>query len=255
MPFVICMVPVCPMRKEASHRSEMVSQLLFGEQAEVLERSGQFVRIRSCFDLYEGWCSLNQLQDAPHQLPENGRSLLCADWVNTIQLNGRGMQVSLGTSLSLFTQGEFHPGAYHAVYAGRTWDASGKPFTEQLIKEIAFFFLNTPYLWGGRSVFGIDCSGYVQQVYRFFDKKLPRDAYLQAEQGEAVGFLQEVVCGDLAFFDNEEGRITHVGIMLDASTIIHASGKVRIDPIDQAGIVQAETGERTHRLRIIKRFS
>ena len=127
-------------------------------------------------------------------------------------------------------------------------------FTEASIKEISIQFLNTSYLWGGRSVFGIDCSGFVQQVFRFFNKPLQRDAYQQATDGEVVGFLQEAKCGDLAFFDNEEGKITHVGILYNADTIIHASGKVRIDKIDNMGIVNSDTGERTHNLRIIKRY-
>jgi cell wall-associated NlpC family hydrolase len=103
-------------------------------------------------------------------------------------------------------------------------------------------------------VFGIDCSGFVQQVFRFFNKNLPRDAWQQAVKGEMVGFLAEVQCGDLAFFDNEEGSITHVGLLFDEKTIIHSSGKVRIDPIDNMGIISRDTGERTHRLRIIKRY-
>ena len=107
-------------------------------------------------------------------------------------------------------------------------------------------------MWGGRSVFGIDCSGFVQQVYAYFNIQLPRDAYQQAGMGKDIGFLAETICGDLAYFDNKEGKITHVGIMLDAQTIIHASGRVRIDYIDQAGILNKETGERTHQLRIVK---
>ncbi|WP_026770302.1 C40 family peptidase [Asinibacterium sp. OR53] len=253
MVFVVCMVAASPMRREATHRSEMVSQLLFGEQAEVLGQSGDFTRVRCCYDQYEGWCQTNQLQQTD-RLPEKSGLLLSAEWASKLTINDATMWVSMGTPLSLFDKGTLQLGSYHAVYTGQTWDAATASFTEALIKQVAFTFLNTPYLWGGRSVFGIDCSGYVQQVYRFFNKPLPRDAYQQAEPGEVIGFLQEAVCGDLAFFDNEEGRITHVGLMLDASTIIHSSGKVRIDPIDQAGIVNAETGERTHRLRIIKRY-
>lgn len=253
MVFVVCMVAASPMRREATHRSEMVSQLLFGEQAEVLDQSGDFTRVRCSYDQYEGWCQTNQLQQTD-RLPEKSGLLLSVEWASKLTVNDATMWVSMGTPLSLFDKGALQLGPYHAVYTGQTWDAATASFTEALIKQVAFTFLNTPYLWGGRSVFGIDCSGYVQQVYRFFNKPLPRDAYQQAEPGEVIGFLQEAVCGDLAFFDNEEGRITHVGLMLDASTIIHSSGKVRIDPIDQAGIVNAETGERTHRLRIIKRY-
>jgi cell wall-associated NlpC family hydrolase len=127
-------------------------------------------------------------------------------------------------------------------------------FTGENIKEITLQYLDVPYLWGGKSKHGIDCSGFCQQVFKQFDIQLPRDAYQQAEFGEVVGFLQEAQCGDLAFFDNEEGRITHVGIMLNSLEIIHASGKVRIDKIDHQGIINSETGSRTHKLRIIKQY-
>jgi cell wall-associated NlpC family hydrolase len=119
--------------------------------------------------------------------------------------------------------------------------------------DVAKFYLNAPYLWGGKSVFGIDCSGLSQMVFRQFGIKLRRDAYQQAEQGELVGFLQEAKAGDLAFFDNNEGRINHVGIMMDNERIIHASGKVRIDAIDNQGIFNRELNRYTHKLRIIKR--
>ncbi|MGF7230079.1 C40 family peptidase, partial [Arachidicoccus sp.] len=126
-------------------------------------------------------------------------------------------------------------------------------FTEENIRKTAMTYLNTSYLWGGRSAFGLDCSGFTQQVFQYFNIQLPRDAYQQAGVGGSVGFLQECRCGDLAFFDNEEGRITHVGIMLDKENIIHASGKVRIDKIDAQGIVRLDTSLHTHKLRIIKR--
>jgi gamma-D-glutamyl-L-lysine dipeptidyl-peptidase len=127
-------------------------------------------------------------------------------------------------------------------------------FDPAIVRQTALKYLDTPYLWGGKSICGIDCSGFSQQVYKHFGIKLPRDSYQQAELGEGVGFLLEAQCGDLAFFDNDEGRITHVGIMLSSDEIIHASGKVRIDKIDNQGIINAETGARTHKLRIIKRY-
>lgn len=126
-------------------------------------------------------------------------------------------------------------------------------FEEESIRQVAFTFLNTAYLWGGRSVFGIDCSGFVQVLMRFFGKKLPRDTANQAMVGEYLGFLQEAKCGDLAFFDDEDGRIIHAGLLLNDHEIIHAAGKVRIDDIDGAGILHRETGLRTHQLRVLKR--
>ncbi len=120
--------------------------------------------------------------------------------------------------------------------------------------QLALSYKNTPYLWGGRSQWGIDCSGFSQLIYSCFGISLPRDAYQQAEMGEIVDFISEIQVGDLAFFDNADGRITHVGIMLDRDTIIHASAKVRIDRMDTEGIFNAELNRYSHKLRIIKRY-
>jgi cell wall-associated NlpC family hydrolase len=134
-------------------------------------------------------------------------------------------------------------------------DPANNAFTPAALEIVAKQFLGTAYLWGGRTVFGIDCSGFVQMVFKLFNYKLPRDAYQQAEMGEAIGFLAEAKPGDLAFFDNEQGKITHVGILLSPHQIIHASAVVRMDPIDQAGIVSSSTGLRTHQLRTIRRIA
>ena len=253
MDLVVCIVPVGPMHKEAAHRSEMVSQLLFGEVAEALEKSKDFTRLRGLHDGYEGWCQTSQLTGI--ETPQAAwYKQLSAEWISTIDFNGYPMQLSLGSSLDMMHKGAAQIGKFSFSYQGKTWDPSLVKFEAEILSRLALQYLNTPYLWGGRSIFGIDCSGYVQQLFRFFNKPLPRDAYLQATVGEVVGFLQEVQCGDLAFFDNEEGRITHVGLLLNPGTIIHASGKVRIDKIDNMGIVNSDTGERTHTLRIIKRY-
>ena len=122
------------------------------------------------------------------------------------------------------------------------------------LNSAAKFFLNAPYLWGGRTPWGIDCSGLTQQVYKHFGIAILRDASQQATQGKTVNFLAEAKPGDLAFFDNAEGRIIHVGILLSPEEIIHASGRVKIDRIDNEGIYSEELGKRTHQLRIIKRF-
>ncbi|MES2371240.1 MAG: C40 family peptidase [Bacteroidota bacterium] len=254
MAFVICMVPAAPMRKEDAHRSEMVSQLLFGEIAEVLEETKVFTKLRCLYDGYEGWCQSSQLSGIEaSQVNTNGKELT-NNWVTPIEFNGNTMQLSLGSSLGLLQNGKASVDKYSFSYAGKTWNPVEAVITEEALTQRAFQYLNTPYLWGGRSVFGIDCSGFVQQVYHFFNQPLLRDAYLQAGEGEVVGFLQETKCGDLAFFDNEEGRITHVGMLLNADTIIHSSGKVRVDKIDNMGIINSDTGERTHKLRIIKRY-
>lgn len=249
MRFVSSIVAVCPLRKEPNHRSEMTSQLLIGEYAEVLEEQKEFVKIKCLYDDYEGWCQRVQLAFANEPLTTNK---FVANDFGLLEINQQPCRVSFGTPV--FEQLiEF---AHFTInYANvEIIDATSTVFSKENITEYASIFLNTPYLWGGRTLFGIDCSGFAQQVYKLFNKKLPRDAYQQAEQGEALGFLEEATCGDLAFFDNEAGFITHVGIMLNNHQIIHASGRVRIDNIDSAGIISSDTGLRTHRLRVVKRY-
>ena len=123
------------------------------------------------------------------------------------------------------------------------------------MEQIAKQYLNSPYLWGGKTPWGIDCSGFTQMVFKQKNVSIKRDAFQQAEQGEAVAFLAESKLGDLAFFDNEDGKITHVGILLNNETIIHASGKVRIDQIDNYGIMDADSKKYSHKLRFVKRFN
>ncbi|MDE3251264.1 MAG: C40 family peptidase [Bacteroidota bacterium] len=254
MDFVYCKVPAAPLRKEAAHRSEMVSQLLFGETAEILAQSGLFTQLRCRYDGYEGWCQTSQLCKIGAAEVENQLPLLSGDWDSLIEYQQHPMHIPMGASLGLWLGDKKYSAPESVKMTGTVCDPATTVFSPEAIRERAFQYLNTPYLWGGRSVYGIDCSGFAQQVYRFFHRPLPRDAWQQAGIGEVVGFLQESVCGDLAFFDNEEGKITHVGILLGTDTLIHSSGQVRVDRIDTQGILNAETGERTHRLRIIKRY-
>ncbi len=250
MTYVVCIVPVAPLRAEGNHRSEMVSQLLFGEFAEVVEVMKDFLLIRTIQDEYAGWVQSSQLtevEDAVLQTPLKGYSFQSGVHIS---FNGSPMHVSIATPVYKTADKGF------GVYAiGWQVDAKRYEFTENNIVELSRKYLNVSYLWGGRSSFGIDCSGFVQQVYKMMGVNLPRDAYQQAMVGENVGFLQEVKCGDLAFFDNEEGKITHVGILLNQQEIIHASGKVRIDKVDSLGIFNVESNQRSHKLRIIKRVA
>jgi hypothetical protein len=251
MRFLVCVVPVCPVRAEPFHKSEQVSQLLFGEACEVLETVHDFTRIRSVYDYYEGWCQSSQLT-VIDEVNIDESALLTTDWVSEITLNHTPLHVPFGSTLHLF--GNTENTRFSIKFNGNTTREGEYLPEEKLIKKFALLYLNTPYLWGGRSVFGVDCSGFCQTVFRMFGVRLQRDAYQQATQGEMVGFLQEARCGDLAFFDNSEGRITHVGIMVDQNSIIHASGKVRIDTIDHTGIINSDTGARTHKLRILRRY-
>lgn len=254
MVYAICCVPVSPLRAEPGHRHELVSELLFGECCKVLE-TGQdgWVKVSCRYDGYEGWCTVNQLVEIDMDDYLHASGDLTSEWVSEIDFNGHPMHIPLGSSLTAVHNGraQWRRNEFH--FSGKVWEPSGHKPESKAIRHQAFLYLNTPYLWGGRSVFGIDCSGYTQAVYRFFGVFLPRDSSEQALTGETVGFLQQARAGDLAFFDNAEGRIVHVGILLSDSEIIHASGKVRVDRIDTQGILNVETGVRTHRLRIVKR--
>jgi hypothetical protein len=255
MQYAVCCVPVSPMRAEASHRVEMVSQQLFGEKSIIIESApDNWVKIALKYDGYEGWVQQSHVTEIDEEHYLNVDKDLTADWLNEVDYNGHIMFVPMGSSLSAFKNGKAFWRKNSVHFKGKVWNPEEIKITPKIIKQVAFKFLNTTYLWGGKSVFGIDCSGYAQMTYKFLNKYLPRDAWQQAENGEVVNFLQEAVCGDLAFFDNEEGRITHVGILLNDHEIIHSSGKVRIDKIDTQGILNLETKQRTHKLRIIKRY-
>jgi cell wall-associated NlpC family hydrolase len=250
----VCCVPVSPLRADPSHKSEIVSQQLFGECCEVLEQGKEpWVRIRCSYDDYEGWCTVSHLAEIAATGYEQRSSALAPEWVNELDYKGIPMMVPFGSSLGTVTGGASWGNAKVRYNGPAPWDPSAAKKDAEAIRQLTAKFLNTPYLWGGRSVFGIDCSGFTQTVYKFLGVPLLRDAYQQATQGSSVGFLQEAMTGDLAFFDNDEGRITHVGILLNDQEIIHSSGKVRIDKIDNMGIVNSETFQRTHQLRVIKR--
>ncbi|TDQ08515.1 C40 family peptidase [Pedobacter metabolipauper] len=252
----ICRVAVAPLRAEPSDKAEISSQLLFGEHVEILQKDERWWQVRNAYDGYEGWMDFKQLSmltleqyvenhDCPHLVPAELNNLLIA-------ADGSKYYLSPGSNLPMFDDGFCYLGdeKYEVLFKPRI--VHSETYT---IVDYALFFQNVPYLWGGRNLFGIDCSGFVQTVFKLNGIKLNRDAWQQAEQGVLVDFLPEVRPGDVAFFDNDEGRITHVGIMLSPSEIIHASGKVRIDQIDNQGIYNAELGRYTHKLRIIKRFS
>ena len=234
-----CDLSVMPIRKEGSHTSEMVSQLLFNELYEVLDEKPGWLLIKTDVDQYEGWIQGIQHHDISEQEFANrkGQERYIVDQP-LLEYHGRFL--SIGTILN-------EPAAGSMTMPDR--------FVPALMIEFAQKFLDVPYLWGGRSIFGIDCSGFVQLCARAAGKLLPRDASQQVQEGELVYFLPEIQPGDLAFFGNEDGKIVHVGMMLDTERIIHASGQVRIDYLDQTGIFNKERNEHTHRLQVITRLN
>ncbi|HKG08020.1 MAG TPA: C40 family peptidase [Pedobacter sp.] len=255
--YVICRVAVAPLRTEPSDKAEISSQLLFGDHAEVIAETDRWWKLRNAFDGYEGWVDFKQFTDISAEQFEANNSceyVVPARALNVVTDNeGVPYYLSPGSNLPFYKDGFCWLGKERYELQFEPRRTVGKDLSN--IIPDARFFRNVSYLWGGRNFFGMDCSGFTQTVFKLNGFNLARDAWQQAEQGTTVDFLQSVQSGDVAFFDNPEGRITHVGIMLNPQEIIHASGKVRIDQIDNQGIYNAELGRYTHKLRIIKRYS
>ena len=251
--FGICNLANIPLRIEPSDRSELVSQVLFGEHFIILEQNQKWSKIHLAYDDYEGWIDNKQFklitEEQFEQLSKDS-IVLNSDLIEYITApNNLLIPIPLGSSLSFLN--------YETInsdnFSFEGLKISGIKPKSNLINT-AFMYLNAPYLWGGKTPFGIDCSGFTQMVYKLNGYKLFRDASQQANQGEALSFIEESEPGDLAFFDNEEGNIIHVGIIMDDNYIIHASGKVRIDRLDHLGIYNAEANRHTHKLRVIKKI-
>jgi gamma-D-glutamyl-L-lysine dipeptidyl-peptidase len=254
MLFAICCVPVSPLRKEPSHKTEMVSQQLFGELCSIIIREEKWIKVRCKYDNYEGWCQSGHLIEIDESLYNSDNNMLTPEPFNKMRFNGSEMTLPIGCSLPNLQDGSVQWGNNKIEYRGALWDKRNVSIKPSIIESIAPKFLNTSYLWGGKSIYGIDCSGFTQTVFKFLNIPLLRDASLQATQGEDIGFSQLIKTGDLAFFENDEGNITHVGILLNDHQIIHSSERVRIDIINEKGIINSDTNLPTHKLRMLKRY-
>ncbi len=253
MEFARVVVPAAPVRRKPNHRREMVNQLLFGEAVQVLREKGNlWVKVRSLHDGYEGWMTRTLLQevdetDANTKVDHITSALLGSAIINDIPTN-----IPLGSFLPHFENGTGRIGSIAYSFTGTVTNRKEQQASGSLAETLARQWLNAPYLWGGRTILGVDCSGFVQVNYKLMGIDLPRDAWQQAQEGEPVKKLKDAQKGDLAFFDDKD-EIVHVGILLSPDTIIHASGKVRIDSIDKKGIINSDTGKRTHDLRAVRR--
>jgi hypothetical protein len=251
MNYGISQLSIVPMRDNPSDKSEMINQILFGEHFKILEARKKWSRIRLAHDSYEGWICNKQVleisEDDYKQLDKD-ISTITTDILDIIKKD-QHQPIVIGSILPFYKSGHANINSEMYEFNGLTTPGFVK---KQKLVENALIFLKAPYLWGGRSPLGIDCSGLTQIVYRLQGVDLPRDAYMQAKVGTTLSFIEESEPGDLAFFDDSEGKVIHVGIILKNNHILHASGMVRIDRIDQQGIFNTELGCHTHKLRLIK---
>ena len=255
MEFGICHLNCIAIRKEPSDHSEMVSQLLFGETFQVIEALDAWIKIHVDYDYYEGWVSMLQvktLDERSYQEVLKNNTHFSNEMVTLISDRNEQLQIlSLGASLPLYSEPYFFIDDFRYTFDGEV--ISGKMTKSNLVLT-AYKYINTPFLWGGKTPFGTDCSGFTQMVYKINGVQLFRDAHQQASQGEVLSFIEESEPGDLAFFDNEAGEIIHVGILLANNYIIHCHGKVRIDRIDSSGIYNIDSQRHTHKLRVMKQI-
>ncbi len=251
----IAHLSVLPLRKEPSHASEQVSQLLFGEAYEVINQQKNWLFIRCSHDGYEAWLDEMQFVEVSakdFQQLINNKPGLALDLASVATSSASSIPLVAGSNLPFFDGLNFKLLKEKYIYNGQALQAEAR--NPSLLERVALRYLNAPYLWGGRSPFGIDCSGYTQVIYKFLGYNLLRDAYQQAEQGNSIGFVEESQPGDLAFFSNSEGKIVHTGIILKDKRIIHASGKVKIDQLDHFGIFDPVSKKYSHQLKTIRRI-
>ena len=276
--YVIAHCTVTPVRQEPSEGSEQLTQLLFGEVCEVLDRLPRWTKIRSTLDVQEGWVDFKMLSPAPissqevkgERLKIEGAGVISVPMAIATDMEiGEELMLTLGTRLPNYSHGTFEViGKQYLIDpacvslpisnspSGRP--IGGTPSYSHNVCAIAQTLLNAPYLWGGKNAMGMDCSGFTQVVYATQGVNLLRNAREQMTQGELVPSLAEVQPGDLAFFDHADRdpkatNISHVGLLLSPTEIIHCSGCVHIDTIDEQGI-HLPDGELTHHLVQIKRY-
>ncbi len=253
----ICRLGIVPVRAMPSDRSEMVTQLLFGDYYNMrqLSEDGKWGRIAIAYDGYEGWIDMKQHTEIPEEYYEylqNTEFKISTDLISTILYKKRLIQIIIGSLLPISTS-ELFDVEEHLAFNGAA-KSSGEKMGFEFLKQMTVKFMNAPYLWGGKTPFGTDCSGFTQQVFKLCGYKLKRDAHQQYHQGHTVAGLSEARPGDLAFFKNDTGQITHVGIYMEDQDIIHASGYVRRDKLDENGIFNEELSTYTHKLAGLRRI-
>lgn len=259
MDYGISSLSIIPVRKEPSEKSEMVTQVLFGEHFKIREQMVGWSYVILDYDGYEGWIDskmITPLKPRALRKLEKSQHAISGDIINIIPVNDeQNLTLVAGSTLPVW-----RPYLKEFSVGRETYKAGGEIFygkhsnPRSIAIKQALKYFNAPYLWGGRSPFGIDCSAFVQIIYKMIGIKIPRDASEQVKHGTAFSFVDEAEPGDLAFFDDAEGNIVHVGIIWKRNKIIHASGKVRIDNVDQFGIFNIDLQRYTHELRVMKKI-
>jgi gamma-D-glutamyl-L-lysine dipeptidyl-peptidase len=253
----VCRLSIVSVRKDPNHRSELTTQLLFGDDYEVLERSEDklWLKIRIHFDHYEGWIDSRQHHTITREhfdYISRADFKVSTDLTSSILYNKTPLPIVMGSIIPISSTELFKMEEQFAFNGEAKSIGQKREF--EFLRAIAVKYLNAPYLWGGKSPFGMDCSGFVQMVFKISGYRLPRDAWQQALHGKPVHEFSEVQFGDVAFFKNDEEKIVHTGIVIGENKIIHASGRVRIDYFNEEGIVNVETRSYSHTFAYVRRI-
>ncbi|HOZ30537.1 MAG TPA: C40 family peptidase [Bacteroidales bacterium] len=253
----ICELSYIPMRAGLSHTTEMTNQVLFGELFEIITMRNDWTKIRLFHDNYEAWVetsSITIIEDSEAAVEDFSKYIICQEPTTLIRLNEKSkIHIPVGSKIPYSSRSTKEFKIRNNKYSLPENFKHHKNIDFRMtIIAVADFMINTPYLWGGRTNWGIDCSGFSQLLYSLVDVKLPRDASQQVSLGKTLSFVSEAQPGDLAFFDNDEAQITHVGIIYENGKIIHASGKVKIDNLDHQGIYNKTLKRYSHNLRVVK---
>lgn len=253
----VCRLSVVSVRKDSADHAELVTQLLFGDDYEVIGKTPdkKRLKIRINFDLYEGWIDARQHHSITKEYYEfisRAEFKISTDLASSLLYNKTALPILIGSIIPISGSELFKMEEQFAFNGDSKSLGLKREF--DFLKAIALKYLNAPYLWGGKNPFGMDCSGFVQMVFKICGYRLFRDAWQQANQGKSVKSFDQIHPGDVAFFKNAEGKITHTGILLETHRIIHASGRVRIDHFNEQGILNLDTKVYTHELAHIRRI-
>lgn len=253
MKYAVVTVPAAPVRKKPNHRTEMSNQLLFGEAVKILKTGEKnWLNVESLYDGYQGWITNHLITITDKQTAQRPIKNITTDFLSMLKLKSCVMHIPAGSFLFNLQNTKGGIKNFEYEYTGVSIDADDVGDKLSILIKNSYTWLNAPYMWGGKTILGVDCSGFAQTMYKLVGVPILRDAWLQAGQGALVRTLEDALPGDLAFFE-EKNKIVHVGILLGPDKIIHAAGKVRIDPIDKKGIINSDTGKRTHQLKLIRR--